>query len=197
MALSDDLAHAQLLAPVSGVVLQPPDSDSSSKRSDLVAVGSRVSKGQAVLSIGNLETMSVRAKVDEIDVNKVRVGQPVVITGDALDDMELNGTVTTIAAQASGESAARSGMAAFAVTVEIRHLTPDQRARVHVGMSASLSIVAYDKPDAIVVPGQRAALHGYQAHRQRAARRSGRGGTRHDRDHDARRRGSPQRPQAR
>ena len=148
--LRTDLSHAEVLAPVSGVVLQPPDSDSA--KQSAVAVGSRISKGQTMFAVGDLETMSVRAKVDEIDVNKVRVGQAVVITGDALEDMVLNGTVTSVAAQASGESAVRSGMAAFPVTVSITQLTPDQRNRIHVGMSASLSIIAYEKPDAIVIP---------------------------------------------
>ena len=118
----------------------------------MIAVGSRVTRGQTMVSIGDLETLSVKAKVDEIDINKVRVGQPVTVTGDAFDDTSLSGKVVSVAAQAQGESTTRTGMATFPITVLIAQLTPEQRARVHVGMSANLSIIAYDNKDAIVVP---------------------------------------------
>ena len=150
-SLRADLSRAEVLAPVSGVVLSPPSGDSS-RRTEMVAPGSRVTKGQAMFAIGGLETMSVRAKVDEIDVNKVRAGRAVEITGDALEGTTLRGIVTSVAAQASGESASRASMAAFPMTVEIQNLTDEQRASLHVGMSANLSIIAYEKQDAIVVP---------------------------------------------
>ena len=174
VTLRDDLSHAEVLAPVSGVVLQPPDTDSG-KQSTLITTGSRVNKGQTMFAVGDLETMSVRAKIDEIDVNKVRVGQSVLITGDALEDMNLGGTVTSVAAQASGESAVRTGMAAFPITVAVSHLTPDQRDRIHVGMSASLSIIAYEKPNAIVIPV--AALQTTDSGRTVQVRRNGKAET--------------------
>jgi multidrug efflux pump subunit AcrA (membrane-fusion protein) len=65
----------------------------------------------------------------------------------------------------------RTGMAAFPVTVEIAQLTPEQRAVIHVGMTANLSIIAYDKPDAIVIPF--AALHTTDAGRSVMVRRDG------------------------
>ena len=149
--LRSDLSRAEVLAPVSGVVLQPPSGDGA-RRSETIAPGSRVSKGQTMLAIGGLETLTVRAKVDEIDVNKVRVGRAVEITGDALEETTLHGTVTAVAAQASGESAIRASMAAFPVTVEVQNLTDEQRARIHVGMSANVSIIAYENDKAIIVP---------------------------------------------
>ena len=80
--------------------------------------------------------------MDEIDINKIKVGQSAVVTGDAFDGITLQGTVTSVAAQAAGKSTARAGMATFPVTVQISNLTPEQRGRVHVGMSATMSIVA-------------------------------------------------------
>ncbi len=149
--LRSDLAHATVPAPVSGVVLQPPEAEGG-KRGEMIAVGSRVTKGQTMFTIGDLETFLVRAKVDEIDINKIRIGQTAVITGDAFDEMSLNGTVTAVAAQAAGESTTHSGMATFPVEITIPALTPEQRSRVHVGMSANVSVVVYDNPAAIVVP---------------------------------------------
>ena len=146
--LQNDLAHAHVLASVSGVVLQPPDTDG--KHAETVNVGSRVTRGQTMFTIGDLESFSIHAKVDEVDINKIRVGQPAIVTGDAFGDDSLDGAVTSVAAQASSQTT--TGMATFPITVKIDHLTAQQRSRVHVGMSANLTIVTYDNPQALVVP---------------------------------------------
>ena len=148
--LQNDLRSAAVSAPVSGVVLQPPATASGTV--DALAVGSRVSRGQTMFTIGDLETYTIRAKVDEVDVNKIHVGQTADVTGDAFDDTPLQGRVTSVAAQASADTSGRGNMATFPITVEIAKLTPEQRARIHVGMSASVSIVTYDNPAALVVP---------------------------------------------
>jgi PAS domain S-box-containing protein len=159
--LETDLSKATVLAPVSGVVLQPPES--GGKRGDTIEVGSRVSRGQTVVVIGDLETYSVKANVDEIDVAKVRVGQAVRVTGDAFDGMALTGKITSVAAQASGDNSARTGLPTFPVTVQISGVTPEQRAKIYIGMSANLSIIAYENEEAIVVPLN--ALHGEDGQR--------------------------------
>lgn len=148
--LQRDLRSAKVAAPVSGVALQPATAEG--KGADLIAVGSRVGRGQTMLTIGDLESYAVRAKVDEIDVNKVHVGQAVDVTGDAFDDVTLHGVVVSVAAQSSGEAGDRNGMATFPILVTVSGLAPEQRARIHVGMSASVSIITYDNPKAIVVP---------------------------------------------
>jgi multidrug efflux pump subunit AcrA (membrane-fusion protein) len=118
----------------------------------MIEVGSRVSRGQTVVVIGDLENYSVKANVDEIDVAKVRVGQAVRVTGDAFDGMVLNGKITSVAGQASGDNSTRTGLPTFPVTVQIADVTPEQRAKIYIGMSANLSIIADENDDAIVVP---------------------------------------------
>ncbi|MGK7864512.1 HlyD family efflux transporter periplasmic adaptor subunit [Falsiroseomonas sp. E2-1-a4] len=149
--LETDLANATVLAPVSGVVLMPPEGQGG-RRAETVEAGSRVQRGQTMFTIGALETFRVRATVDEIDVNKVRVGQRVTVTGDAFGGLVLEGRVTSVAAQAGSESASRQGMPSFPVSVAVEGLSPDQRRQLAVGMSASLSIVTYDNPEALVLP---------------------------------------------
>jgi len=148
--LERDLTNAMVNAPVSGVVLlpvQPP----GGQRAETIEVGSRVQRGQTMFTIGDLESFQVRAQVDEIDIGRVRVGQPVTVTGDAFAEFTLRGEVTSVAAQASQE-AGRSGLPSFGVTVHIRGITPEQRQRLAVGMSANLSIITYDNPAAVVLP---------------------------------------------
>ena len=148
--LERDVSNGVVHAPVSGVVLMPPPSQTSG-RPETVEVGSRVTRGQTMFTIGDLEAFQVRAQVDEIDISRVRVGQRVSVTGDAFSEFTLTGEVTSVAAQASSEPG-RSGLPSFAVTVHIRGVTPEQRARLAVGMSANLSIITYDNPEAVVLP---------------------------------------------
>ena len=149
--LEADIAAATIHAPVSGVVLLPPQPEGG-RRAETVEVGSRINRGQTMLVIGDLESFQVRAQVDEIDVSKLRIGQAVQVTGDAFSDVQLTGRVASVAAQASAEGNARTGLPSFAVTIEIGGITDEQRPRLAVGMSASLSIITYDNPAAFVVP---------------------------------------------
>ena len=149
--LEADIAAATIHAPVSGVVLLPPQPEGG-RRAETVEVGSRINRGQTMLVIGDLESFQVRAQVDEIDVGKLRIGQAVQVTGDAFSDVQLTGRVASVAAQASAEGNARTGLPSFAVTIEIGGITDEQRPRLAVGMSASLSIITYDNPAAFVVP---------------------------------------------
>ncbi len=148
--LEADVAAAVVNAPVSGVVLLPPEPQGG-QRPQTVEVGSRISRGQTMLVIGDLERFQVRAQVDEIDIGKLRVGQPVQVTGDAFAGIALEGRVAAVAAQASAETG-RTGLPSFAVNVEIGGIPPESRQRLAVGMSANLSIITYDNPQGFVVP---------------------------------------------
>jgi len=152
-----DLRNAEVRAPVSGVVLTPPEQPGAGgQRAPTIEVGSRVNRGQAMFSLGDLASFLVRGQVDEIDVNSVRPGQAVTVTGDAFGGEVLTGRVASVAAQASSEQGGGlgRGMPAFAVSVAITDLTEAQRARLAVGMSASLAIITHQRDDAVVLPPQ-------------------------------------------
>ena len=153
--IENDLGNAEVRAPVSGVVLLPPERQGGQGRAETIEVGSRVSRGQTMFGIGDLASFLVRGQVDEIDVNQVRPGQNVTVTGDAFAGEVLSGRVASVAAQASAEQGGMGrGMPNFAVSILITDLTPEQRARLAVGMSASLSIITHEREDAVVMPPQ-------------------------------------------
>lgn len=148
-----DLQNAAVRAPVSGVVLLPPERQGGQGRAETIEVGSRLSRGQTMFGIGDLAGFLVRGQVDEIDVNQVRPGQNVTVTGDAFAGEVLTGRVSSVAAQASSEQSGMGrGMPNFAVSIAITDLTPEQRARLAVGMSASLAIITHEREDAVVLP---------------------------------------------
>jgi PAS domain S-box-containing protein len=151
--IETDLQNAEVRAPVSGVVLLPPERSGGQGRADTVEVGSRVNRGQTMFGIGDLAGFLVRGQVDEIDVNQVRPGQGVTVTGDAFAGEVLTGRVASVAAQASSDASGMGrGMPNFAVSIAITDLTPEQRARLAVGMSASLAIITHEREDAVVLP---------------------------------------------
>lgn len=151
--IENDLGKSEVRAEVSGVVLMPPETGGSQQRRETVEAGSRVSRGQAMFNIGDLAGFLVRGQIDEIDVNQVRPGQNVTVTGDAFGGDVLTGRVASVAAQASSEQGGMGrGMPNFAVSIAITDLTDAQRARLAVGMSASLAIITHQRDDAIVLP---------------------------------------------
>jgi|GEM_PF-945132 len=149
--LQRQVANGTIKAPVSGLVLRPTASSGGkdSKPAD-IQVGSRLTKGQALMAVANTNTLKIRAQVNEIDVNRIREGQTVRVTGDAFGATSLRGEVIQISAEASGSGSSRG--AAFEVVVAVSSLTPDQRKRVRIGMSANLTIIIYENAQAIVVP---------------------------------------------
>jgi PAS domain S-box-containing protein len=151
--LETDLQNAEVRAPVSGVVLLPVERAGSQGRVETIEAGTRVSRGQTMFGIGDLAGFLVRGQVDEIDVNQVRPGQSVTVTGDAFAGEVLTGRVASVAAQASQDTSGMGrGMPNFAVSIAITDLTPEQRARLAVGMSASLAIITHEREDAVVLP---------------------------------------------
>lgn len=150
--IENDLSNSEVRAAVSGVVLLPPESQGGQQRRETIEAGSRVSRGQTMFGIGDLAGFLVRGQVDEIDVNQVRPGQSVTVTGDAFAGEVLTGRVASVAAQASSDQGMGRGMPNFAVSIAITDLTPEQRARLAVGMSASLAIITHAREDAVVMP---------------------------------------------
>ncbi len=49
-----------------------------------------------ILTVGNIDRLQLRAEVDEADIGRVRVGQPVIATAEAFGDRTFAGTVTRL-----------------------------------------------------------------------------------------------------
>lgn len=140
-------------APASGLVLRPTASQTGNGPPQPVEVGGRVARSQPLFTIANTDTLMVVARVDEMDVNRIEDGQSVEITAEALGPVPLAGRVTRISAQAASGSESGGGRsAAFDLAVAVTALTPEQRRRIRVGMTATLAIVTYANAAAMVLP---------------------------------------------
>ena len=122
------------------------------------AVGAAVGgSGQAasgsLATIADLSTLRVTVQVNEVDINKLKVGQKALVTFSALPDVALSAEVKHIAAVASGSGEGGydmggGGIVTYAVEVEI----PDPDPQVKPGMTASVKIITESVDDAIIVP---------------------------------------------
>jgi HlyD family secretion protein len=125
----------RLTAPISGTVTSVAN-----------LPGDLVSAGTSGVEIDNLSTQFVDVVVSEIDINKIKVGQAVQLSFDAIPNKTYSGKVTTVGTVGTSSQ----GVVNFPVTVQLT----DADAQVKPGMSAAVNIdVATDK-NVLLVPNQ-------------------------------------------
>lgn len=148
--LEAELAGATVTAPVAGIVMKPVAPGGAGKEGKALERGTPFQQGEALLAVGDLTGFAVECKVDEVDVTRVKVGQPVRITGDAFPGIRLDGRIRAVSPHA--ELADKGGAPTFGVSVVVDSVVPELRHRIFVGMSANLEIVILDRKDALMVP---------------------------------------------
>lgn len=155
-ALYQQLEGKEVKAPFSGIVVPAPGSGNAAQGAGNtnapVQAGSKVSQGQVLFGLANIERLKIVAKVSELDINQLHQGQAVEVMGDGFDGERLSGSVSVVSGLAiAGDT---QGSAQFPVTLSIPRLTPQQLQRVRLGMSARLTIVTYNNAQTIVIPSQ-------------------------------------------
>lgn len=154
-ALRQLLEGREVKAPFSGIVVPAPGANTpqaSANSNAPVQAGSKVSQGQVLFGLANIERLKIVTKVSELDINRLHQGQAVEVLGDGFDGERLNGSVSVVSGLAMTSDS--QGSAQFPVTLSIPQLTPQQLQRVRLGMSARLTIVTYNNAQAMVVPAQ-------------------------------------------
>jgi HlyD family secretion protein len=127
------LNEAEITSPIGGTVTQI-----DSKVGDLVAPST------VGFQIDDLSHLYVNIQVSEVDINKVKIGQPVDLTLDAIPDKNFQGKVTDIDAVGT----ASSGAVNFNVTTEITSKDPE----IKSGMTATANITVTALTNILVVP---------------------------------------------
>jgi multidrug efflux pump subunit AcrA (membrane-fusion protein)/putative methionine-R-sulfoxide reductase with GAF domain len=138
--------RATVAAPTPGVVLLPSTVAAGGARG--VEEGGRVEAGEPLLAIGNLEKLGVVCRVDEVDVARVRLGQPVRVRSEALGDETLAGAVRSVSSQASAQGEDRG----MEVVIELEPVSAERVARFRLGLSADVEVVAYRREAALMIP---------------------------------------------
>lgn len=120
--------------------------------------GEEVRPGVPILDIVNPERMRVRARVNQVDINGLRTGQPVRVGLDAYPDLSFGGRVAQISPLGVTSSLSPK-VRQFLVLIEVDgshpNLMPD--------LTASLDVELERVPRALVVPRDAVRLDGARA----------------------------------
>lgn len=112
--------------------------------------GDQVSAGATAFRVDNLSSLLVDVKVSEVDINGVSIGQPVLLTFDAILGKEYHGEVL----QVTQAGTAEQGVVNFTVTVELT----DPDSLVKPGMTAAVNIVVEEMNDVLLVQNRAVRL---------------------------------------
>lgn len=115
-----------------------------------VKVGDRMQAGGKLATLAPTQSLIATADVSQLDVAKLKVGQRVTLTFDALDGAATSGTVDEIADSptSSDSSAGTTTVVQYPVTVRIGKLPTGAR----TGMTGQASVVTTSRRNVVVVP---------------------------------------------
>ena len=137
---AEDLANATLRAPIRATVLTR-DVELGSPVSSILNLGANAT---LVMTLGDIDQVFVRGKVDEADIGRVQMGQVARIRVETFRDKVFNGRVTQI----SPMGAEKDNVTNFEVRVSIDNPGKELRAN----MTANAEIVLEEHPNSLILP---------------------------------------------
>jgi HlyD family secretion protein len=137
---AEDVANATIRAPIRATVLSR-DVEIGSPVSSILNLGANAT---LVMTLGDIDQVFVRGKVDEADIGRVQLGQTARIRVETFKDRVFNGRVTQI----SPMGVEKDNVTNFEVRVSIENPGKELKAN----MTANAEIVLEEHANAIIVP---------------------------------------------
>ena len=136
----EELANSTIRAPIRATVLTR-DVEVGSPVSSILNLGANAT---LVMTLGDIQRVFVRGKVDEADIGRVRLGQAAKITTESFPDRVFEGRVTQI----SPIGVEKDNVTTFEVKVSIDNAGKELKAN----MTANAEIMLEQFPDSLLVP---------------------------------------------
>jgi HlyD family secretion protein len=136
----EELRNATIRSPIHGMVLSR-DVEIGSPVSSILNMGSAAT---LVMTLGDIERVFVRGKVDEADIGRVRMGQAARISVETFKDRKFEGKVTQI----SPIGVEKDNVTTFEVEVSIDNPGKELKAN----MTANAEIVLEELANALIIP---------------------------------------------
>jgi HlyD family secretion protein len=136
----EELRNATIRAPIRGMVLTR-DVEVGSPVSSILNMGAAAT---LVLTLGDIERVFVRGKVDEADIGRVHMGQIARIGVETFKDRKFEGRVTQI----SPIGVEKDNVTTFEVEISI----DNPGSQLKANMSANAEIVIEEFPNSLIVP---------------------------------------------
>lgn len=134
----DAMENYTVTAPISGTVIEK-----NFKTGDTIENSSLTAAGGNLAVIYDMSTMTFAMKINELDINKIQVGQEVEITADAVEGVTFHGVVDKV--NINGTTV--SGMTDYFITVNI--LDPGD---LKPGMNVSADVIIEHVGEVLAVP---------------------------------------------
>jgi HlyD family secretion protein len=147
----EELANATIKAPIRATVLTR-DVEVGSPVSSILNLGANAT---LVMTLGDIEKVFVRGKVDEADIGRVRLGQAARITTETFPDRVFEGRVTQI----SPIGVEKDNVTTFEVEVSIDNASKELKAN----MTANAEIILEQFADSLLV-AEAAIVYDQQRH---------------------------------
>jgi len=147
----EELANATIRAPIRGTVLSR-DLEVGSPVSSILNLGANAT---LIMTLGDIDRVFVRGKVDEADIGRVQLGQPARITTETFRDKLFQGRVTQI----SPIGVEKDNVTTFQVEVSIDNPGKELKAN----MSANAEIILEQFPNSLLMP-EAAVIYDAQKH---------------------------------
>jgi HlyD family secretion protein len=145
-----NLSQVIINSPMDGIVTRR-----NIEEGENVVVGTMNNAGTVLLTVADMSAIQAEIEVDETDIPNVSIGQPVVVTIDAVPDTMFKGRVTDIGnspiqATATTANTGQRQATNFKVVVIIDDQVPD----VRPGFTCTAEITTASRKNAIAVPIQ-------------------------------------------
>ncbi|MFC1726478.1 efflux RND transporter periplasmic adaptor subunit [candidate division KSB1 bacterium] len=142
--IREQVEDSKIIAPSDGLVVYEKIWGPSGQQK--IKVGDSPWSGQALVTLPDMSTMQVKTQVNEVDISKVRMGQEVIISCDALPDLTYYGTITEVANLArSMNRTTESNVKVFDVVVTIKNTDTNLKP----GMTSTNQVIT-DRIDSVV-----------------------------------------------
>jgi HlyD family secretion protein len=151
-AFRDDLDKTVISSPIAGTV-----TGLNVEEGEIVITGTMNNPGTVLMTISGLDTMEVRAEIDETDVARVATGQEVEINVDAFPDTVLLGVVSVVGSSTSFTSG-RGASSGERSTFDIRIRILDYQPGLRPGMTTTVDIITAEADSVSNVPLQALVL---------------------------------------
>lgn len=141
-----DLSRTKITAPADGTVVAV-----------LVSEGQTVNAQQTsptIVKLADLDTMVIKAQISEADVTRVQPGQQVYFTILGEPDRKIDATLRAIEPAPDAITTSDTGLAGTGSAVYYNGLfeVPNPDHRLRIAMTAQVTIVLADEPDALLIP---------------------------------------------
>jgi len=137
---NDNLSYSTIRSPIAGIVLTR-DTEVGDAVSSILNLGSAAT---LIMTLGDLSTVYVEGRVDEVDVGKIAVGMPVRTAIESFSGEKFAGAVTRVAPMGRE----LNNVTTFAVRVSISN----PQGKLRVNMTANAELVLEERKQVLLAP---------------------------------------------